>query len=59
MTDTTDFREIRYSFLKNIPTKELLEELIQREGVEETIAEPYQDVTITVSGPARVLVIKD
>lgn len=45
--------------IKNIPTKELLEELIQREGVEETIAEPYQDVTITVSGPARVLVIKD
>ena len=45
--------------IKNIPTKELVEELIKREGVEETIAEPYQDVVIKVSGPARVLVITD
>lgn len=44
---------------KNISTKELVEELIQRDGVEETIAEPYQDVVVTVSGPARVLVITD
>lgn len=44
---------------KNIPTKELVEELTKREGVEETVAEPHREVVIKVNGPARVLVITD
>lgn len=30
--------------LKNVPTAQLVAELSNREGVEATIAEPYQDV---------------
>lgn len=45
--------------LKKIPTKELVDELKIREGVEMTIAEPYEDVTVSANGPAIVLVITD
>ena len=45
--------------LKNVKACDLVEELKKREGVDVTIAEPYQDVTIPVSGPAIVLVITD
>ncbi len=45
--------------LKNIPTKELVDELQQREGVNATIAEPHQDITIQVNGPAIVLTVTD
>lgn len=45
--------------INSISTKELVEELTKREGVQETIAEPYQNVVITVSGPARVLVVTE
>jgi hypothetical protein len=44
---------------ENVKTCDLVEELKKREGVEVTIAEPYKDVTIHVSGPAIVLVITD
>lgn len=40
-------------------TKELVEELSKREGVEKIIAEPYQDVEVKVNGPAVVLVVRD
>lgn len=45
--------------LDNASTKDLVEELRRREGVEATIAEPYEDVEIKVNGPAIVLVVTD
>lgn len=45
--------------LKDIPTKSLVDELRSREGVETTIAEPYEDVTVSANGPAIVLVVID
>lgn len=40
-------------------TCELVNELEKREGVETKIAAPYQDATVTVNGPAIVLVVTD
>lgn len=45
--------------LKRIATCDLVNELRTREGVEETIAEPYQDISVSVNGPAIVLVVID
>lgn len=45
--------------MKEITTKQLVEELQTREGIEATIAEPYKDVEIKVNGPAIVLVVTD
>lgn len=45
--------------LEQVPTKYLVEELRRREGVETKIAEPYEDVTVSVNGPAIVLVVTD
>ncbi len=44
---------------KDIKTCELVEELRKREAVETHIAEPYKDLTVTVNGPAIVLVVTD
>ena len=41
------------------PTCDLVRELQMREGVEATIAEPYQDAEVKVNGPAIVLVVID
>lgn len=41
------------------PTCDLVKELQTREGVETTIAEPYQDAEVKVNGPAIVLVVTD
>lgn len=46
-------------YLHNVSTKDLVEELQKRDGVETTTAEPYQDKTISVNGPAVVLVVID
>lgn len=45
--------------LKNVSTAQLVSELKRREGVEVKIAEPYQEVNLTVNGPAIVMVVKD
>lgn len=45
--------------LSCIPTCDLVRELQIREGVETTIAEPYQDAEVKVNGPAIVLVVTD
>lgn len=45
--------------LANVKTCELVAELKKREGVSVTMAEPYEDVSVTVNGPATVLVITD
>lgn len=45
--------------LHNVPTCELVDELKRREGVKTTIAEPYQDISVQVNGPAIVLVVID
>ncbi|GEA33616.1 BC1881 family protein [Clostridium diolis] len=45
--------------LSKVSTKDLLDGLSKREGVEVTIAEPYKDETVKVNGLAIVLVITD
>ena len=45
--------------LEEVPTAQLVAELYNREGVEATIAEPYQDAEVKVNGPAIVLVVID
>lgn len=45
--------------LTNIKTCDLVKELRKREGVETKIAEPYEDMTVKVNGPAIVLVVID
>ncbi|MFC2282344.1 MAG: BC1881 family protein [Lachnoanaerobaculum saburreum] len=45
--------------LKDIKTCELVEELKKREGVEVKIAEPHKDMSVSVNGPAVVLVVVD
>ena len=54
----TPMEEERWA-LKNVPTAQLVAELSNREGVEATIAEPYQDAEVKVNGPAIVLVVID
>lgn len=45
--------------MEHINTCDLVDELSRREGVEDHIVEPYEGYTITVEGPARVLVVID
>ncbi|MFF2889852.1 BC1881 family protein [Paenibacillus sp. NPDC057967] len=45
--------------LAEYSTKELTEELAKREGVRTTVVEPYEDVKISVNGPAIVVVNVD
>lgn len=45
--------------VSNVSTADLVDELSKRQGVEKTVAEPYQDVQIKVNGPAIVLVVID
>ena len=52
-------RPVSREQLSEFKTCDLVDELRQREGVETHIAEPYQDVTVSVNGPAVVLVVID
>ena len=45
--------------LKVIPTHQLVEELMHREGVDVSRAEPYQVVSAHADGPAVVLIVRD
>ena len=45
--------------LSEVSTKTLVDELSRREGVEAKVAEAYQDETVTVNGPAVILVVID
>lgn len=45
--------------ITNFSTKELVEELQKRESVETSFAMPYEDVSVSVNGPAIILVITD
>jgi hypothetical protein len=45
--------------LSDVKTCDLVAELSHREGVEKHTAEPYQDMTVSVNGPAVVLVVID
>lgn len=49
----------KMSGLEKYSTKELVEELENREGVEKTTAAPYDEKSIEVNGPAVVLTIID
>lgn len=45
--------------LKEVPTKCLVDELRNREGVQTDVAEPYADVIVQANGPAIILTIID
>ena len=45
--------------IKEAKTCEIVEELQSREGVEKQQASPYEDLTVTVNGPAIVLIVRD
>lgn len=45
--------------IKTVLTKDLVAELLTREGVEGTVVGPYEDVSVQVDGPAIVLVVID
>lgn len=45
--------------IKNVSTKELVDELVTREGVEMKYAEPHKDLDVNVNGPAIVLIVTD
>ena len=52
-------RPVSREQLSEFKTCDLVDELRKREGVETHIAEPYQDVAVSVNGPAVVLVVID
>jgi len=52
-------RPVSREQLSEFKTCDLVDELRKREGVETHIVEPYQDVTVSVNGPAVVLVVID
>lgn len=45
--------------IDQITTKELVEELLKREGVEYKKVEPYADATISTNGPAILIKVID
>lgn len=45
--------------ISEVSTSALVEELAKRDGVEKKIAEPYQDLSVEVNGPAVVLIVID
>ena len=45
--------------LENVPTAQLVEELVSRDGVETYRIEPYQLKTLSAEGPAIVLIVTD
>ena len=52
-------RPVSQEQLSEFKTCDLVDELRKREGMEEHTAEPYQDMTVSVNGPAVVLVVID
>ncbi len=52
-------KEVREMGLNEVKTCELMEELRDREGVEIIQAEPYQQMDISVEGPAVILIVTD
>lgn len=59
MRGTSTIKIEKEIILKNIKTCDLVTELRHREGVEAHQAEPYRDLTVSVNGPAVVLVVTD
>ena len=52
-------RPVSRERLSGFKTCDLVGELRKREGVEAHVAEQYQDVAVSVNGPAVVLVVMD
>lgn len=44
---------------EDLATKEIVDILSGREGVEKTIAEPYENIQVSIDGPAIVLTVTD
>lgn len=59
MTLKLDRDDLEFVQNETTPTKELVDELMTREGVETTIAEPYEDVVVAANGPAMILKVID
>ena len=61
--DAVDMRFDGYGsltdYLSTYRTVDLVEELSRRPGVEKQVAEPYQDVAVTLNGPAVALIVTD
>lgn len=47
------------NFLESISTKDLVKELLEREGVEHSIIQPYSILELKVEGPAVVITVID
>lgn len=45
--------------LSKFYTCELVDELMKREGVEPKFADPYETITVSIEGPATILVVID
>lgn len=52
-------QESEMNKMSEFTTAELVEELKRRQGVDTRIAEPYEDITVSVNGPAIVLIVTD
>ena len=52
-------QESEMNKMSEFTTAELVEELKHRQGVDTQIAEPYEDITVSVNGPAIVLIVTD
>ncbi len=52
-------REREMNKMSEFTTAELVEELKRRQGVDARIAEPYEDITVSVNGPAIMLIVTD
>ena len=52
-------KEVINQVLEEIPTAELIAELKKREGLKVEYAEPYQDLVVSINGPAQVLIVID
>jgi len=52
-------QESEMNKMSEFTTAELVEELKHRQGVDAQIAEPYEDITVSVNGPAIVLIVTD
>lgn len=52
-------RESEMNKMSEFTTAELVEELKRRQGVDARTAEPYEELTVFVNGPAIVLIVTD
>lgn len=57
--DKEDMQEVNTLPIEKYSTKELVEELLKREGVDYKKVEPYADEVISANGPAILIKVID